>query len=166
MVDCSLADFGGLAEGVLQAGASLQFQARGGSMTPTIRDGDTLLISPVRAHDLSAGQIVLCQTAKDKLVVHRILERRQQQGGLSFLLKGDRCDCPDGWVDGSSILGRAVQASRQGKAVQLHGGRQRVWGRLAAVMSAWNLFDSPLVSWLFRAWNQLRRFHISSSGAA
>ena len=41
MVYCSLADFGCLAESVLQAGVSLQFQAHGSSMTPTIRDGDT-----------------------------------------------------------------------------------------------------------------------------
>ena len=82
MVYCSLADFGCLAESVLQAGVSLQFQARGSSMTPAIRDGDTLLITPIRAHDLWVGQIVLCQTENNRYVVHRIVRRCRQPEGV------------------------------------------------------------------------------------
>jgi len=166
MVRCSLVDFGCLAESVLKAGVSLRFQARGSSMTPTIRDGDTLLVSPVQTHDLRVGQIVLCQSGDDKFVVHRIVQRRRQQGDISFLLKGDQCHCPDGWVDSSRILGRAVHACRQGRVVQLQGGKQRLWGRLAAALSSWNLFNSSLASWLVRARGRLRCFRISSSGAA
>lgn len=166
MVLCSLADFGCLAASVLEAGVSLQFQARGSSMTPTIRDGDTLLVSPVQAHELRVGHIVLCQTANEKFVVHRILQRRRQQEGVSFLLKGDLCHCPDGWVDGSRILGRAIQVRRQGRMVRLQGPGQRLWGPLVAALSSWNVFSSPLASWLVRARGRLRRSHLPSSGAA
>ncbi|HSJ52457.1 MAG TPA: S24/S26 family peptidase [Anaerolineae bacterium] len=166
MVRCSLAEFGCLAEGVLQAGISLQFQAHGSSMTPFVRDGDTLLISPVQVHDLRVGQIVLCQTGNDKFVVHRIVQRRRQQGDLSFLVKGDLCHCPDGWVDGSRILGRAEQLCRRGRTVQLQGAQQRLWSRLVAALSSRNVFNSSLVLWLVRTRGRLRRFRISSSGAA
>lgn len=166
MVRCSLADFGCLAASVLQAGVSLQFQARGGSMTPAIRDGDTVLVAPVRARDLRVGEIVLSQTANEKFVVHRILRRRRQQDCLSFLLKGDLCHSPDGWVDGSRILGRAIQVRRQGRVARLHGGGQRLWGPLAAAFSSWNVFNSSLVLWLVRARARVRRSRISSPGAA
>lgn len=166
MVYCSLADFGCLAESVLQAGVSLQFQAHGSSMTPTIRDGDTLLIAPIQAHELRVGQIVLCQTENNRYIVHRLVRRRRQQGGVSFLLKGDQCRSADGWVDGSRILGQAVQARRQGKLVRLRSAERRVWGRLAATLSSWNVFNSPLVLWLARVRGRLRRSQISAPGAA
>ncbi len=166
MVYCSLADFGCLAESVLQAGVSLQFQARGSSMTPAIRDGDTLLITPIRAHDLWVGQIVLCQTENNRYVVHRIVRRCRQPEGVSFLLKGDQCRSADGWVDGSRILGQAIQARRQGKLVRLRSAEGRVWGRLAAILSSWNVLNSPLVLWLARVRGRLRRSRISAPGAA
>ena len=166
MVYCSLADFGCLAESVLQAGVSLQFQAHGSSMTPAIRDGDTLLIAPTQAHELRMGQIVLCQTENNRYVVHRIVRRCRQQGGVSFLLKGDQCRSADGWVDGSRILGQAIQARRPGKTVRLGGAGQRVWGPLAAALSLCNVFNSSLVLWLVRVRGRLRRTQISAPGAA
>ncbi len=166
MVYCSLAEFGSLAASMLRAGISLQFQARGSSMAPTIRDGDSLLIVPARPHELRVGQIVLCQTENNRYVVHRIVRRRRQQGSVSFLLKGDQCRSADGWVDGSRILGQAVQARRQGKVVRWPGVEGRVWGRLAAALSSWNVFSSPLVLWLARLRGRLRRSQISAPGAA
>lgn len=166
MVYCSLAEFGCLAASMLQAGVSLQFQARGSSMTPTIRDGDSLLIVPVQLHELRVGQIVLCRIENNRFVVHRILRRRRQQGTVSFLLKGDQCRSTDGWVDASCILGQAVQARRQGKMVRLPGAEGRVWGSLAAILSSWNVFNSRLVLWLVRVRGRLRRSQISAPGAA
>lgn len=108
--------------GVLAKGASFRFQAKGFSMSPFIRDGDVMVISPLRDHSLGRGHVAAFQHPRGKrLVVHRVVGKR----GDSFLLKGDNVPTADGYVQAENILGYVSRVERDGKKVFLGAGPER-----------------------------------------
>lgn len=110
-------DLAGLAESVLQNDGSLTFAARGTSMQPTIRDGDSLTVSRIEPDSISQGDILLYRTGDGTATVHRV--RSPQDGGIAM-----SCDArpwttyviPREWV-----LGRITAAARGGRPLELGG---------------------------------------------
>jgi signal peptidase I len=153
-MDCSVAEFGELANEILQSGSSVRFEARGWSMHPAVRDGDVLLVGPVSMAALRTGDIVLCRTGPERLVVHRILGRRRRHGAQQFLLKGDRCSDPDGWFSGEGLLGRVTGIERGGRFTTSEGAGHRLAAHLLVWASRNNLWQVP---WLAPARQLLGR---------
>jgi signal peptidase I len=129
---CTVFEFGELSVGILKAGRSVRFKARGSSMVPLIRDGDNLLVEPVENTSLRVGDILLCSVQSDRVIVHRVVKRCKADG--KFLLQGDRVPEPDGWIDLVQILGRVTEIERGG--VQLH--MNEPAARFLAVCAVWN----------------------------
>ena len=48
---------------LLGKGQAVRFQASGGSMRPTIREGESITVEPVKASEIKQGDILLCQMA-------------------------------------------------------------------------------------------------------
>lgn len=103
---CELGDL--LAE-LLARGASARFVARGGSMSPWIRDGDVVTVEPgaARRGDVAAFRH---SRADGRLRVHRLV-RRDADG---WLAQGDRLARADGVVPDGEILGVVRQVERDG----------------------------------------------------
>ena len=157
--ELSGAQFAALARAVLNSGASLRFRARGGSMYPTLQQGDILLIRPVSAHWLSKGDIVLCQAGSERLVAHRILGVGSRQKGSRFLVKGDHCGSQDGWVAGTTVLGRVAQVERGQQNISLESKRYRLLGYLIACLSPLNVWQYPAMVWIYRLLRRLGSHH-------
>jgi len=112
-------DFGVLAEELIKNGGSFRFQARGSSMHPFIRDGETVEITAVDPDRIRLGDIVFCRLAENRLVLHRVVAIQRTAGMRVFLLQGDAHFWNDGFVDASQVIGRAAALLRQGKWVSL-----------------------------------------------
>jgi len=122
-----------LMRAVLEKGRWFRFCAKGGSMSPFIRDGDVITVAPLQpvrsavtsglspglgpgARSCGIGQVVaFINPVNRRLVVHRTIGRRQSR----FLIQGDNLSeaCAD-VVGPEDILGRVVRIER---------GRRRVW---------------------------------------
>ena len=103
-----------LIQSAVGKGGSIRFKAHGGSMSPFIRSGDVVTVSPVGEKPVLLGEVVACRhPAGGGLVVHRVVGRKK---GL-FLIKGDGHGRVDGWVDRGRVLGRVVRVEREGKRV-------------------------------------------------
>jgi hypothetical protein len=101
-----------LIEAVHEKGASFRFQARGYSMTPAIRDGDFITISPLRDFIPGRGDVLAFRHSNGlQLLVHRVLKKNKNR----FLIKGDNCPEADGWVPLENILGLITRVERQEK---------------------------------------------------
>ena len=121
-LDLSAPDMVRLLRDVLAKGASFRFKAKGFSMTPIIKDGDIITVSPCLSAGLRSGDIAaFAHPATDRLVVHRIVGIR----GGSFFVKGDNNGDFDGLIPGSHVLGRITRIERDGRSVQLGLGSER-----------------------------------------
>ena len=107
---------------VLSKGCLFRFQASGSSMSPFIKNGDVITLAPPSQKTIHRGTVAaFLSPLAGKLVVHRIVDHK----GGKFLLKGDTCRQPDGWVDPLDIIGVVVGVERGDKPVRFGGGQVR-----------------------------------------
>jgi signal peptidase I len=103
--------FAVLMEAVLEKNVPFRFTASGSSMTPFIRDGDILTISPVSLR-LRRGDVVpFVNPSSNQLMVHRILDVSRE----GYLIKGDNNSIPDGRIPASRIIGQVVRVEQGGR---------------------------------------------------
>jgi hypothetical protein len=133
---------------VINKGMPFRFRARGSSMSPFIKDGDLITISPTPDDSNSIGDVIayICPRSK-KLIVHRVVGKK----GESLLVKGDYG--PDGkeFVLKANILGRVRKVERNGEKVLLGLGPERY---LISFLSRGGF----LLSFLSPLWRLVRPF--------
>jgi len=113
--------FAELMKAILEKNVPFRFTATGCSMTPFIRDGDLITISPAPLR-LRPGDVVpFVSPSCDKLMVHRILNVSRE----GYLIKGDNNTEPDGRIPASSIIGRVVRVEHRGRQVRFGFGIER-----------------------------------------
>ena len=112
-----------LMQTVLSRGSSFRFKAKGWSMSPFIRDGDVITVSPLAGKHPRMGDVVaFTRPDNGSLVVHRVIA--QQKGHV--LVRGDGvAELPDGLVPLSNILGRVTRVEREGRRIGLGLGPER-----------------------------------------
>jgi hypothetical protein len=89
---------------LLQRGNTVRFQARGGSMSPAIRDGEIVHVTPVIISQLRHGQILLIKTDHG-FRVHRLMVADPDKN--VFITRGDCGLQDDPPVRREAILGIA-----------------------------------------------------------
>ena len=99
-----------LLRGVVEARGQFWVTARGGSMWPTIRDGDEVLLVPLGRPRV--GDVVVLDLGS-RLVLHRVVRARD----ALLVTRGDASRCEDGHVSMDDVVGRAVAARRGGSTV-------------------------------------------------
>lgn len=108
-------------------------------MSPFIKDGDVITVSPLLDTSLRIGDVVAFIHPKmKKIVIHRTVGKR----GDSLLVKGDNTSDVDGFLPKAKILGYVNTVERDGKAVYLGLGPDRA---LIALLSRWKHFSTLLI---------------------
>ncbi len=102
-----------IASSIIGSGSSITFVAQGRSMSPFIRDGDTVIIAPTEG-DPCIGDVVLCRNTEGNLLLHRVIRKTAE----SVFTKGDAWLTDDGPVPYKNIIGKAVRVS--GSGVNFH----------------------------------------------
>jgi signal peptidase I len=137
------ADFFGLADEILSKGKRLRFRARGGSMYPSIKNGDLVEVQPVQPSALRRGDLVLYHSGGNRLVVHRVMSKSIRSDAAVLVTKGDSVRVPDSPVHQEEVLGRVVAIYKGGRRVQVGTGLGRLTSRL------W-VWLSPLIPHCYR----------------
>lgn len=115
--------FEALSRELLKAGACVRFEARGGSMSPCIRDGQIVHVTPVIVSKLRRGDIVLTK-GRSGFRVHRLVITDHKRDW--FVTRGDCGLQDDPAVRGAEILGVA-------EAKEVRVGRRIVRAKLRGV---------------------------------
>jgi hypothetical protein len=112
---------------LLRQGLCVRFRPGGQSMQPTIRDGEAVTVAPVRATEVSRGDILLYGTEKG-LIAHRVLGIYGDcEADRLFILRGDSSVSADEPVRAEQVLGRVVAVEREGRgSIRLCGRRARI----------------------------------------
>lgn len=115
-------------------GVEGELPVRGGSMRPTLREGDRVRLVPATASDVRVGDVVV-RAGTSGPVIHRLVGWWPSEGGSRILTKGDgaaRLD-PPGWR--AEVVGRVVARVRDGWVRRLDGAGARLFGRGRAAAS-------------------------------
>lgn len=103
-----------LLRAVLDKGMPFRFQAKGISMTPFIKDGDVITVSPLSDTLPRRGDVVaFTHPDTGRLVIHRVVGKKARQ----FLLKGDNVSRAENKVLQKKLLGLVTIVERNGKQV-------------------------------------------------
>ena len=102
----------------LDRGLAYWWRPRGLSMVPAIRDGDRVLIAPVKVSALRLGDVVKFRL-NGGFRLHRLVCRGHSREGDWFEFQGDTLTAPDARVGPDAIVGVAVAVERNGRVQRL-----------------------------------------------
>ena len=118
-------------------------------MTPTIDDGEILIVAPAAARDIDVADVVFCQT-RSRSVAHRVLSvGKDAAGAPNLTLCGDASLESDRPMTAEQVRGRVVAIERAGQRVDMEV-TAGLLGRLA-IVAAFELRRS-FRRWRSRAW--------------
>lgn len=138
----------GILREVLAKGIRVKFRARGFSMSPFIKDGDVVSVSPLAGGSPGFGDVIVFSRPRtEQVIVHRVVGKK----GDACLARGDSNFEMDGWVPGKDLLGRVTGIEREGKRLSLGLGPERF---LLAFLTRLGLLKLLLPP----AWRLLRPF--------
>lgn len=119
-----------LASEVLRRGQGLRIKARGGSMTPFLRDGDVALVTPAQGRRVRVGDVICYETAPGTLFLHRVVTHH----GARVVAKGDALVSAD-TISVRQVLGTVTSIERGGQVRRLDTRAARLANRVIAILS-------------------------------
>lgn len=141
-------DLVALLKSVLDKGVPFRFQAKGFSMSPFIKDGDVITVSPLSgALPRLSDVVAFIHPKTGRLVVHRMVGKKDNY----FIVKGDNISDSDDLISRTNILGSVIKVERDGKKVFLGYGQERF---LIAFLTRRGL----LYPFLYPIWRIMRPF--------
>lgn len=121
-------DLAKLVKELLAERGSLSFRARGLSMYPTIKHGETIVVQPVKPTRLRAGMVVLFRSPADGLITHRIVGFASPGDRWCVILRGDAVAGHVDVVPVDQVLAEVVRVKRPRRSVELAKGFHRFAG--------------------------------------
>jgi signal peptidase I len=116
-LDPNDAAFVDIVSDLLGRGHSVRFRAKGGSMHPTIREGEAITVAPARPAAIRRGDVILYRVGGG-VIAHRVARVAQKPDGvLAFISRGDASQSGDEPVEQPAILGRVVAVERGGRTL-------------------------------------------------
>lgn len=102
---------------LLEQGCNVRFQAPGGSMHPTILDGDIITVQPVLGSDIKRGDIILYHS-QGVVIAHRVIRIHKSNNETPvWILRGDASGACEEQVVAQQVLGRVVSVERRGRSI-------------------------------------------------
>lgn len=99
---------------LLKNGKPVQFPISGWSMYPFLSDGDSVTVSPINLQDLKLNQVVLYRRDNGPLVLHRIIDIKDD----GLYLCGDNQFDIEGPLRNNQVFGKLVSFSHKQKLIQ------------------------------------------------
>jgi len=114
--------FFSLLQDLIRKGIPARFTAKGVSMSPFIKDGDVITVTPLEGAPPGFGDVVaFFHPGTRKLAVHRVVGKE----GDFYFLRGDNSSVADGLIPRNSILGKVARVERKGKKISWGLGPER-----------------------------------------
>ena len=139
-------DFGFITQEVLARGRVLRFRAKGGSMSPFIRNGDVVQVLPVKER-INFGDVVFYRSSCGDPVVHRVIQTNKE----SIITKGDSVLCSDRPVLSKHVLGQVVSVEKNGWRIRLDRPMGKLLNILFATISPFSFLIYPPLKFMKRA---------------
>ena len=136
-------DFASIAQDILGRGRILRFKAKGGSMSPFIRNGDVVEVVPSKGK-INLGDVVFYCSSYGNLIIHRVIQR----GKESIITKGDSVPSSDQPIFSKQVLGRVVAVEKNGWCIRLDRPMVRLLNILLALISPFSSLIYPSLKFI------------------
>ncbi len=143
MLNLRREDFTSIAQEVLGRGRILRFKAKGGSMSPFIRNGDVVEVVPLKGK-INFGDIILYHSSCGGPVIHRVIQRNKE----SIITKGDSVLGSDQPIFSKQVLGRVVAVEKNGWCIKLDRPMARLLNILLATISPFSFLIYPCLKFI------------------
>jgi hypothetical protein len=130
---------------LLDEGLAVEIKAAGASMSPFVRAGDLLTLTPRGRRAVRRGDVVAFLVDGGSLVIHRVVAAE----GAAVRTRGDALGRGDRPVAAADVLGIVVRVERRGRRVRFGLGPERA-------LVAW-LSERGFLAPLLRPWRWLTR---------
>jgi signal peptidase I len=100
---------------LLAEGKTIRIKAHGYSMYPCIKPGSLILIEPLKIKGFPVPGEIIAIRRENGLIVHRLTEIINKNGGTSYIARGDSNAYADNPVKIDKIVGRIVRAETTGE---------------------------------------------------
>ncbi len=123
---------------LLREGHVIRSLAVGGSMSPSIKKGELLIVKPIALEEAEIGEIVAFRRDESHsvLTTHRVVQKGREHGRRYIITKGDRNPYRDfPLVSSQEVLGKVVGLERKGRVLSLETPFYRLRGYLMARLS-------------------------------
>jgi len=149
------ADLLELSKDIFRKGKSARFQAQGWSMRPFIRDGDFIVVSPIKNSSIKTGDVVFYLTTENKVIVHRVIKKykKDKDNRITMLIKGDATFSSPEKVEMQNVLGKVVAVERNGRKKRLDTKLYQIKGLLFAGVSPFSQWTYPFFSKIKKYFN-------------
>lgn len=120
----------------LARGEILLARLGGGSMSPSILDGESVRVEHVAPPQLQIGDVVLYRSLSNTAVMHRIVRIEDDDGiKARIITQGDGCQLADVPVPIDRVFGRLVAVERHGQLISLSAPASGLHEQLRAIFS-------------------------------
>jgi hypothetical protein len=126
-----------------------EITVRGGSMRPTLLDGDRVQLVPAGATEVRVGDLIVWQGEDGRPIMHRLVGW-WPVGGWRLLTMGDACRRLDPPASPDRVIGRVIERLRGGEAQRFDTWSARTAGRGRAALLL-------LTGLAVEAWDRVRR---------
>ena len=154
-MQCDSATFAELTSALLSQGRALRFTAKGFSMQPLVQNGDILMVHPANPRDIWVADAVLFLDDSGRVILHRVIRRKHQDGNWHFWLQGDQACAIDGIIPQAQILGKLTSLERDTFFIQTNQPVYRLLSMLVVLRARCRLGGtipyvllSKLIKWL------------------
>jgi len=147
------ADLLELSKDIFRRGKSIRFQAKGWSMRPFIRDGDFIVVSPIKNSSIKAGDVVFHLTTEKKVMVHRVIRKHKKGNRMIMFIKGDATFSSPEKVEMQNVLGKVVAVEKNGQKKRLDTKFYQIKGLLFAGISPFSQWTYPFLSKIKKYFN-------------
>jgi signal peptidase I len=119
-VNLETPDFLEHARQLLSKSVLVEIRMSGGSMSPTIEDGDIVTVEPLADGPVATGDIILYNSLRDTAVIHRVIRvERKGSSERSVVTRGDAASQNDISVPIHRIMGKVKLIDRAGERITL-----------------------------------------------
>ena len=143
MLNLKREDFTSIAQEVLDRGRILKFKAKGGSMSPFIRNGDVVEVAPFKGK-MNFGDVILYHSSYGSSIIHRVTQRNKE----SIITKGDSVSSSDQPILSKQVLGRVVSIEKNGWRIRLDKPVGRLLNILLALISPFSFLIYPSLKFI------------------
>ncbi len=129
---------------LLKNGQTVDMSLYGYCMRPFIRNGDSVLIRPIKPAQLRCGDIAVYRLG-NRFKIHRFLGMQNILGKDHLITKGDRCVNRDPPVLLSEFLGVITQVKKGGRVIDYETDRWKRINFMIGKTSPWiSLIERPI----------------------
>jgi signal peptidase I len=119
-------------------------------MRPFIRDGDFIVVSPVKSSSIRKGDVVFYSNAENKIIVHRIIRKYKKNDRIIVLIKADASFGSPEKVDINNVLGKVIAIERIGR-------ERRLDGKLYKIIGLFFVAISPFSRWIYPIGSKMKQ---------